>query len=95
MENTKVRKVFCAAEQKETNHRIDITDNGEIMLTCINNLGTEDVPSLCGRFLKFPKGTDIETLKAKLEEHKTVNSGQVTVESMEAVKDEIANALAE
>ncbi len=70
--------VFCAHEQKETEHTLDIDGAGEIVLTCG-----------CGRFLKFPKGTTAEDLKGLLEKHKASNAGQISVEAMEAQKAEL------
>lgn len=96
MEDTKKTiLVFCANEQKETDHKIDIDGNGEVVLTCIANVGTEEEPIECGRFLKFPKGTNAATLKESLAKHKAGNEGQITVESQEAAKDELIKGLLE
>lgn len=75
MEETKTVLVFCANEQKETAHTVDIDGNGEVVLTCA-----------CGRFLKFPADTDSETLKKYIIAHREQNSGQLSVEAIEAHK---------
>ena len=75
--------MFCANEQKETEHVLDIDGNGEIVLTC----------SDCGRFVKLPKGTDAEGVKKFIESHKVANEGQLSVEAMEAEKERLLEAL--
>ena len=89
----KTIKVFCANEQIETEHSIDINDVGEIILTCISEIGTEEAPQQCGRFLKFPKGTNAETLRSEIVNHKTVNDGQISVESIEEEKTKLLDEL--
>lgn len=75
--------VFSAELQRETPHEIDIDGNGEIVLTCTET----------GRFLKFPKGTTADELKAKLAEHKAANEGQVSMEAVEAEKAALLEGL--
>jgi hypothetical protein len=75
MDNTKIT-VFCANEQVETSHTVDIDDSGEVVLTCVT----------CGRFLKFPRGTTATDLKALLVAHKENSSDQISVASIEAEK---------
>lgn len=91
MENETKIKVFCAGEQKETDYNLDIDGNGEIVLTCTSNVGTEEEPKVCGRFLKYPKGTDATKLKVLLEKHKEVNEGDVLAEDIEKQKAELLN----
>ena len=88
----KTLPAFCAFEQKETDHSIDIDGAGEIVLTCTTPTGTEEAPTTCGRFLKFPKGTTPDELKALLASHKDMNEGQVSVASIEAAKDALIEA---
>lgn len=84
MSDQKTILAFNADLQREAEHTLDIDQNGEIVLTCVEN----------GRFLKFPAGTSADDLKALLAKHKEENEGQVTVEAMEAKKAEILEALA-
>lgn len=81
MSELKLISAYCAGEQKETSHKLDIDMNGEITLSCISEG--------CARFLKFPKGTTAETLKEHLAKHKASNEGQVTVEQLEKEKEEL------
>lgn len=82
-ETKKTILVFCANEQKETEHSIDIDGNGEIVLTCVE----------CGRFIKLPKGTDAAGIKEYIVKHKASNEGQVTLEAIEAHKAKILEDL--
>lgn len=91
---TKTLKVFCAAQQAETDYVLDIDGNGEIVLTCSFAVGTEEAPQECGRTLKFPAGTDAARLKELLDAHKAANEGQVSAEAIEAKKKELLDALA-
>lgn len=75
---------FCANEQADTAHVLDIDGNGEVVLTCA-----------CGRFIKLPRTTTPESLKAYVEAHKAANEGQITVESIEAHKAELLAGLQE
>ena len=77
--------MFNAELQKETEHTVDIDSNGEIILTCIET----------GRFVKLPKETDSEGLKAYIAAHKKANEGQVTQASIEARKAELLEGLKE
>lgn len=74
--------VFCANEQADTEHVLDVDGAGEIVLTCA-----------CGRFLKLPAGTDSAGLKAYIAAHKTANEGQVSAAALEAKKAELIAAL--
>lgn len=74
--------MFCANEQAETDHTLDIDGNGEIVLTCG-----------CGRFIKLPATTDAAGLKAYIDAHKTANEGQISVASMDAKKAALLDAL--
>lgn len=89
-EEIKTIKVFCAREQQETDHILDIDGNGEIILTCTSD---PDASGICGRFLKYPKETDIGTLKTHLENHKKANEGQVSLEESERHKKELIDGL--
>lgn len=75
--------VYNADLQRETGHTIDVDGNGEIVLTCLEN----------GRFIKFPAGTDVATLKTLVAQHKIENEGKITVAAIEAKKAEIAAGL--
>lgn len=74
--------VFCANDQAETDHTLDVNGVGEIELTCA-----------CGRFLKLPKGTDAEGVKAFIQAHKQANEGQITKESVDAEKQKLLDEL--
>lgn len=95
MTNKTSIKVFCAAEQKDTEHLLDIDGNSELVLTCTDNVGTEESPSICGRFLKFPRGTTPAQLQEYVSAHHTGNRGQVSVESQEAEKAKLLAAFRE
>lgn len=75
-------KFFCANDQAETDHALDIDGNGEIVLTCP-----------CGRFVKLPKGTDAAGIRSYAEAHRAANQGQVSVEKMEAEKAKLLGEL--
>jgi hypothetical protein len=99
---TKTINVFCAGEQEETSHTLDIDNNGELVLTCVTDLRTEEElkdkesePKLCGRFLKYPKGTTPDELKDLIEVHRYQNEGQITTESIEKEKEKILEAFEE
>lgn len=81
--------MFCARQQRDTTHELDIDGNGEIVLTCTENVGTEKEPEICGRFVKLPAGTDAEGVKAYVAAHKESNQGQVSVEAAEAKKAQL------
>jgi len=93
MNEEKTIQVFCVNEQTETPHRLDIDGNGELVVTCTSNIGTEETPATCGRFLKFPKGITSEELKVRLQAHKESNHGQVSVQQIEAQKEELLKGL--
>lgn len=81
--NEEAKKVvmFCAAEQTDTDHTLEIDGNGEIVLTCD-----------CGRFVKLPRDTTPDQLKAYIEAHKAANEGQISVASIEAKRAELLGA---
>jgi hypothetical protein len=91
MEN-ETTQVFCAREQKETPHTLKIV-SGEIVLTCTSNVGTEEEPTVCDRFLKFPSDISAEDLATALAKHKEANEGQLSVEQYEAKEAELIAAL--
>lgn len=75
-------KLFCANDQAETDHALDIDGAGEIVLTCA-----------CGRFIKLPKGTDAAGIKAYATAHRASNEGQMSVEKIEADKAKLISDL--
>ncbi len=93
MSNENTILVFCAHEQKETKHSIDIDGAGEILLTCLGNVGTDEASEACGRFLKYPKGTTAEELQGHLLTHKASNEGQISTAALEAEKAKLIDAL--
>lgn len=82
MEEQKTIQMFCANDQVEMAHSLDIDGNGEIVLTCS-----------CGRFQKLPAGTDADGVRAFVEAHKAANEGQRSVESLEAEKAKLLEEL--
>lgn len=74
--------VFCANEQIDTAHTVDVDGAGEIVLTCE-----------CGRFIKLPAGTDAKGLAAYVDAHGKANAGQVSVAAIEAKKAELLESL--
>lgn len=89
----KTIKMFCANQQAETAHSLDVDGVGEIILTCTENVGTEKEPVECGRFVKLPKGTGPKELKAYIEAHASANEGQVSQAMIDAKKAELLDAL--
>ena len=81
MDNNKVT-MFCANDQVETEHDLDVDGNGEVVLTCP-----------CGRFIKMPANTTPETLTVAIEKQKESNEGQITQESIEQKKQELLDAI--
>lgn len=71
-QETKKITVFCANEQAETPHTFEIDGVGEVVFTCE-----------CGRFIKYPKETTVEELKAHIVKHKEVNIGQISQASLD------------
>jgi len=66
------RLIFCANEQKETEHNLEVDSNGEIVATCD-----------CGRFIKLPAGvtaTEAETIIIKHKEANTLSEEQANIE---------------
>lgn len=84
---------FCALEQTDTEHDLSLDGTGEIVLTCTSNIGTNDEPVTCGRFIKLPAGTDIDGIQAYLAKHRTDNYGQISLDAAEAERVRILNAL--
>lgn len=82
MDDAKTITFFCANDQAETAHTLDIDGNGEVVLTCA-----------CGRFIKLPKGTTAEQLQQYAADHKAGNAGQVSVEKVEAEKAKLLESL--
>lgn len=91
--------VFCANEQKETPHSLDVDSNQEIILTCNSQVvvskdaDNNDVLRPCGRFIKYPAKTTAEDLKKHIQIHKESNIGQVSIESLEKQKKELLEGL--
>jgi hypothetical protein len=78
----KTLSFFCANEQDDTDHTVDIDHNGEVVLSCG-----------CGRFIKLPADTTPESLQAYVVAHREANMGQVTQEEVDSKKAELLNAL--
>jgi len=76
-----IKKIFCANEQIETNHKLGLAPNGEITATC----------SKCGRVLKFPANLKSEEFNKLINEHKTANAGQVSIEVAQAKLKKLAD----
>ena len=75
-----MKDVFCANEQKVTQHKGTVDVNGEFLFTCQG----------CGRFLKFPANTtNINDLITK---HEGSNKGQVSIAIQEAKLAELMKA---
>lgn len=51
---------FCAVENKDSDHSVELDKNNELVVTCKN----------CGHFVKFLENTDLD---AALAEHKEAN----------------------
>lgn len=83
MEDKKAILMFCANDQRETEHTLDIDGNAEVVLTCVE----------CGRFQKLPAGTTAEDIKVFVEKHKASNEGQITTASIEAEKAQLLEGL--
>lgn len=79
MKNQKVITVFCANDQVEQPHEVNIDTNGEWLLTCTN----------CQRTLKFPVTFSAQDIKDSLAEHKAVNEGQITQEIIDKKINEL------
>lgn len=80
----KTKLLFCANDQKETNHGLSLSPSGEIVMTCE-----------CGRSVKMPAGLDKEGIDAYVKNHKEQNEGQVSVEAQEKMLDEISDTKVE
>lgn len=98
----KTIKAFCAGEQKDTEHTLVLDHNGEIVVSCVTDLRTpeevdakdpEVAPKICGRFVKYPRGTSAEELRGHIANHKEANEGQLTVEAIEKEQDALIEAL--
>lgn len=70
MEN---RTIFCAREQAETEHTVVADGNNEFVVTCTS----------CGRFLKFPIGSELDQ---QIERHNESNGGQVVLKAYEVAE---------
>lgn len=70
------KELFCANEQKITEHTLDYV-NGEYILTCD-----------CKRFVKFPGDLTKDQLKKAFERHEEANKDQVTQASVDKEKEE-------
>lgn len=58
----KTKLIFCANEQAEIEHTLEVDNNGEIVATCA-----------CGRFIKFPATTTATEVELMISEHKQAN----------------------
>lgn len=72
----KTKNIFCANEQKVTEHSVDYV-NGEFIFTCE-----------CKRFLKLPGDLNKEEIAKALDRHEESNQGQVSQESLDKEKEE-------
>ena len=77
--------MFDAELQRDAEHTLTVDGNGEVVLTSVET----------GRFVKLPKGTTPDELKAYVEAHKAANMGQVSVASIEAKEQELLSAFDE
>lgn len=75
-ENENTVLMFDAELQREAPHTLEIDNNGEVVLTCVET----------GRFTKLPADTTVESAKAYMDAHRTANTGQITVASIEEKK---------
>lgn len=76
-------QMFDASLQRECDHTVDIDGNGEVVLTSVES----------GRFVKLPKGTDADGVRAYIAAHRSANEGQVTQEMIEEQKAAILAGL--
>lgn len=74
------REIFCANDQQVIPHILDVDNDGAITAEC----------SECGRVLKFAT-TDPHDLNKMIADHFDVNQGQVTLDSIDELLDEIAD----
>ena len=84
---------FCATEQVDSEHSLTIDGMGEIVLTCTNNLGTEDEPNICGAFFKLPRGSTVAEIKDFLVKYKASSEGQIPTASIEGIANELISGL--
>jgi hypothetical protein len=74
--------LFCANDQKETAHVLDVDGNGEVVLTCP-----------CGRFIKLPAGADAAGIRPYADAHRASNEGQITQEAIAKKKADLLASL--
>lgn len=72
--------IYCAGDEKETDHLLSISQNGEIVATCD-----------CGRFLKFSMDITKEELNSLVAAHKEANEGQIKQEELNKKLLELAD----
>jgi len=75
-----IKTIFCVNEQKETQHVLSANANGEIIATCD-----------CGKPIKFPAGIQRDEFNKLIAKHKESNEGQISVESINATLQALAD----
>lgn len=73
-----MKNIFCAKEQKVTEHKASLSTDGEFVFTCQSEG--------CGRFIKFPSTTT--DLNEAIAKHEEANTGQVSLEDQEKKLDD-------
>lgn len=90
-------QLFCSKCQIETPHAGSVDLNGELVFTCLNELGTTldgngaQVPVYCDRFIKLPAGMTEEEINAFFAKYKADSEGQVDISKSE---DALASIMA-
>jgi hypothetical protein len=68
-----IKTIFCARDQKDTDHVLSSSPSGEVVLTCE-----------CGEFVKFPTGIKKIELDKLIKKHKEANEGQISMDKVNA-----------
>ncbi len=72
----KTKNIFCANEQKVTEHSVDYV-NGEFIFTCN-----------CKRFIKLPGDLKKDEIADALKKHQEANKDQVSQAELDKEKEE-------
>jgi hypothetical protein len=83
----KTKSIFCADEQKFTEHELAVDNNGEIVATCP-----------CGRFVKFAAGLTEAEVEGAIDAHETDNKlspEAAAVEENRKASEEVVSDIAE